>query len=106
MALPSEKLLMKRIITFVLLLLVSLLGLTFALMNAEPVQLNYYFGSIEAPLSLVIVIAIIIGAALGVLASTGIVFGQKRELAKLRKSNKLAEQEVLNLRSLPLKDSH
>ena len=69
-------------------------------------QLNYYFGSIEAPLSLVIVIAIIIGAALGVLASTGIVFGQKRELAKLRKSNKLAEQEISNLRSLPLKDSH
>ena len=97
---------MKRIITFVLLLLVSLLGLTFALMNAEPVQLNYYFGSIEAPLSLVIVIAIIVGAALGVLASTGIVFGQKRELAKLRKSKKLAEQEVSNLRSLPLKDSH
>lgn len=97
---------MKRIVTFVLLMLVSLLGLTFALMNAETVQLNYYFGSIEAPLSLVIVIAIIIGAALGVLATTGIVFGQKRELAKLRKSNKLAEQEVSNLRSLPLKDNH
>ena len=97
---------MKRIITFVLLLLVSLLGLTFALMNAESVQLNYYFGSVQAPLSLVIVIAIIIGAALGVLATTGIVFGQKRELAKLKKSNKLAEQEVSNLRSLPLKDNH
>ena len=97
---------MKRIITFVLLLLVSLLGLTFALMNAEAVQLNYYFGSVQAPLSLVIVIAIIIGAALGVLATTGIVFGQKRELAKLKKSNKLAEQEVSNLRSLPLKDNH
>lgn len=97
---------MKRIVTFVLLLLVSLLGLTFALMNAETVQLNYYFGNVQAPLSLVIVIAIIVGAALGVLATTGIVFGQKRELAKLRKSNKLAEQEVSNLRSLPLKDNH
>lgn len=97
---------MKRIITFVLLLLVALLGLTFALMNAETVQLNYYFGNVQAPLSLVIVIAIIIGAALGVLASTGVVFGQKRELAKLRKSKKIAEQEVSNLRSLPLKDTH
>lgn len=97
---------MKRIITFALILLVSLLGLTFALMNAETVQLNYYFGDIHAPLSLVVVIAIIIGAGLGVLASMGIVFGQKRELAKLRKSARLAEQEVSNLRSLPLKDNH
>lgn len=97
---------MKRIVTFILLLLVSLLGLSFALMNAETVQINYYLGNFQAPLSLVVVIAIIVGACLGVLASTGIVLKQKRELARLRKSNKLAEQEVSNLRVLPLKDSH
>ena len=97
---------MKRIVTFILLLLVALLGLTFALMNAESVQINYYIGNFQAPLSLVVVIAIIVGAGFGILASTGIVLKQKRELAKLRKSNKLAEQEVSNLRALPLKDSH
>jgi lipopolysaccharide assembly protein A len=97
---------MKRIITFAVLLLVTLLGLTFALMNADMVRLDYYFGSVQAPLSLVVVIAIIIGAALGVLASVGIVVGQKRELAKLRKTAKIAEEEVSNLRSLPLKDGH
>ena len=97
---------MKRIITFILLLLVSLLGLTFALMNAEMVKLDYYFGSLQAPLSLVVVIAIIIGAGLGVLAAMSIVVGQKRELAKLRKSARIAEEEVSNLRSLPLKDNH
>jgi len=97
---------MKRIITFAVLLLVTLLGLTFALMNADVVQLDYYFGSFQAPLSLVVVIAIIVGAALGVLASVGIVLGQKRELAKLRKTAKIAAEEVSNLRSLPLKDGH
>ena len=97
---------MKRIITFIVLLLVTLLGLTFALMNAENVKLDYYFGSFEAPLSLVVVLAMIIGAALGVLASVGIVVGQKRELARLRKRAKIANEEVANLRSLPLKDSH
>ena len=97
---------MKRIITFIVLLLVTLLGLSFALMNAESVKLEYYFGSLEAPLSLVVVLAMIVGAALGVLASVGIVVGQKRELAKLRKAAKIANQEVTNLRSLPLKDTH
>lgn len=96
---------MKRIIVFALLLLVSLLGLSFALMNAEPVNLDYYFGVMNAPLSLVVVIAIVIGAGLGVFASMGIVLSQKRELAKLRKSAKIAEEEVSNLRSLPLKDA-
>ncbi|HEC17733.1 MAG TPA: LapA family protein [Gammaproteobacteria bacterium] len=97
---------MKRIITFALLLLVALLGLSFALMNAEPVRLDYYFGTLQAPLSLVVVIALIIGAGLGVLASMGIVLSQKRELARLRKSAKITEQEVANLRALPLKDTH
>ena len=97
---------MKRIITFALLLLVALLGLTFALMNAETVQLHYYFGDIQAPLSLVVVIAIILGASLGVLAAMGVVLGQKREIAKLRKSARISKQEVSNLRSLPLNDGH
>ncbi len=96
---------MKRIVIFALLLLVTLLGLSFALMNAESVQLNYYFGTLQAPLSLVVVLAIISGAGLGVLASLGIVVSQKRELAKQRKSAKIAKEEVSNLRSLPLKDT-
>lgn len=97
---------MKRIVIFAVLLLVILLGLSFALMNAEPVQLNYYFGVLQAPLSLVVVLAVIVGAGSGVLASLGIVVGQKRALAKLRKSAKIAKEEVSNLRSLPLKDTH
>lgn len=97
---------MKRILLFIILLLVVLLGLSFALMNAGPVSLDYYFASVEAPLSLVVVLAIALGALLGVLAMGGVLFGQKREMAKLRKSIKLAEKEISNLRSLPLKDNH
>jgi len=97
---------MKRIVIFAILLLVTLLGLSFALMNANSVRLMYYFGEVQAPLSLVVVLAIALGAFLGVLASMGMVVGQKREIAKLRKSVKIVEEEVSNLRSLPLKDSH
>jgi lipopolysaccharide assembly protein A len=97
---------MKRIINVVLMLLVALLGLTFALMNAQNIELNYYFGSIEIALSLAVVVAIILGAILGMLATLGIVFSQKCEMAKLRKATRLAEQEVANLRSVPLKDIH
>ena len=97
---------MKRIILLAVLIIVALIGLSFALMNADNVVLNYYFGSIEAPLSLVIVLAVALGAVLGVVASMWVVIGQKREAAKLRKAVKVAEKEIDNLRSLPMKDSH
>ncbi|NOX75185.1 MAG: DUF1049 domain-containing protein [Gammaproteobacteria bacterium] len=96
---------MKRIFLFVVLFLVALLGLSFALMNADPVGLSYYFGSIQAPLSLVVVLALALGAGLGVLASLGMLVNQKRELARLRRSEKMAATEVKNLRSLTLKDA-
>lgn len=97
---------MKRIIMFAIILLVTLLGLSFALINADLVTLNYYFGKVEAPLSLIIVIFLAFGAVLGVLASLWIVITQKRELARMRKTVKLTEKEITNLRSLPMKDDH
>lgn len=97
---------MKRIIIFAIVVLVALSGLSFALINAESVTLNYYFGSLQAPLSLVMVISLAVGAGMGVVASMWAVIGQKRELARLRKAAKIAEKEISNLRSLPMKDSH
>ncbi len=97
---------MKRIIIYTILLLVALVGLSFALLNSDTVTLNYYFDKLQAPLSLVIVIALALGAIMGVLASMWAVLAQKRELAKLRKAAKVTEKEITNLRSLPMKDSH
>jgi len=97
---------MKRIVIFILILLVTVLGLSFAVMNAGEVQLNYYLGTLSAPLSLVVVGAIALGALLGVLASLGVILNQKREMAKLRRAMKLSEKEVSNLRALLLKDTH
>lgn len=51
-----------------LVLAVVLLGLTFHLRNGELVTVNYYFGSIELPLSLALAGALFLGALLGVLA--------------------------------------
>jgi putative membrane protein len=97
---------MKRIIIFTILLVVALIGLSFALLNADTITLNYYFGKLQAPLSLIMVIAIALGAVMGVLASMWAVVAQKRELAKMRKAAKITEKEITNLRSLPMKDNH
>ena len=96
---------MKRIFIFTILLLVALAGLSFALINAEMVTLNYYFDSLQAPLSLVMVISLALGAIMGVMASLWVVIGLKRELAKMRKAKKVTEEEIANLRSLPMRDT-
>lgn len=95
-----------RILALIVLLLVVALGLTFSVMNAEPVNLNYYFGSAAIPLALLLVGAVVLGAVLGVLASLGAIFRLKRDNARLRRDVRLAEKEVSNLRSLPLRDRH
>jgi putative membrane protein len=93
-----------RIIKLILLMLIVMLGAVFAVLNAETVQFNYYFGSRELPLSLIMTLALGAGALLGILACMGLMFGLKRENIQLRRKSQLASQEVNNLRALPLKD--
>lgn len=97
---------MKRAVYLILTLLVVIFGIVFAVLNADTVQLNYYLGSLELPLSLVIVLAMIVGALLGVFASLSFIIGSRRNLSKLKRSVEVAEKEIVNLRSIPIKDKH
>lgn len=96
---------MLRIVRFVLFLIILIAGLGFALLNTELVRINYYFGQWEMPLSLTLVIAAAVGALFGVISCLGIVFRLKREVSHLRRTVKLSEKEIMNLRSIPIKDS-
>lgn len=93
-----------RFIKLLLVLAVMILGAAFTLMNADTVVVNYYFGSRELPLSVVMVGVLCAGVLLGVLGTLGRLFGLKRENAELRRQARIASQEVKNLRALPLKD--
>ena len=74
-------------------LFILLLG--FAVKNSEVVTLQYYLGyQWQAPLVLVILLFFALGAAVGVVASLGFLFKQRRELSTLRKELRLKEQAV------------
>lgn len=96
---------MARLFRFVIYLIVALLALVFALLNAEPVQFNYYYGQVPAPLSLIVAIGIAIGAVLGLVASLGIVIKTKRQSTVNRRHADIAEKELAKLRALPLKEN-
>lgn len=95
---------MKRLFGFILLLIVVVLGLSFAVLNAESVKLNYYYGIAQAPLSLVVVLSISAGAVLGVIASLGMILSMRREVGRLHRKIQLTERELKNLREIPIKD--
>ncbi|MEJ2141809.1 MAG: LapA family protein [Gammaproteobacteria bacterium] len=97
---------MIRLTYIIFSLILLIIGILFAVLNADPVTLHYYFGEKDIPLSLVLIIAIITGAILGVIASAGVIVKLKREKAKLRKLTELSEKELKNLRTLPIKDEH
>lgn len=96
---------MARIIRFVFYILVLLLALSFAVLNADSVLLNYHFGSWRIPLSLALVVFMALGALFGIIASLGLVMKLKSEINSLRRTAKHKEAEVINLRALPLKDT-
>jgi putative membrane protein len=93
-----------RVVKLIFFLLVLALGSFFGLLNAEPVRLNYYFGSRDLPLSLLLVAMLILGAVFGSLAGLGRYFRLKRELARLRKTLRNTEKELTRTRPPALKD--
>lgn len=97
---------MKRILVIVLVVAVVVLATGFTLLNPGAVELDIYLRQLELPLALLVFLSIVLGALLGLLAGLGMVVRRQAEIRRLRKKLALSEQEVLNLRNIPIKDRH
>ncbi len=96
---------MKRVFYTILAILVLLIGIAFAVQNRQVVELSYYFGlKWTGPLSLALLTTFAFGVVAGYLASLRTVVRMQRQLVQARKEIRHIEQEVVNLRSLPIKD--
>jgi len=96
---------MKRFVYGILALVVALAGVTFTTKNAQIVELNYYFGiHWVTPLSFMLLTTLTVGIAAGLLASLAMQARMQRQLLQVRRENRQLEQEVNNLRALPIRD--
>ena len=78
---------------------------TLSLKNPQLVSLHYYFGlNLNAPLIMVLTITFISGLILGWLFMTLAVFKNKRQVGKAKRELAKVEEEVENLRTMPIKD--
>lgn len=94
-----------RIILYLFIAVIALLGVSFAALNAAPTKIDYYFGEAVLPLALIIAITLTLGIVLGVVV--GLLKTLKLRQANYRLNNqiKLIKQEVESLRTLPFKDN-
>ncbi len=75
-----------RYIGWVLQMLLFIVLLGFALKNGQPVTLHYFFGyEWQSSLVIALLLFFAVGAGLGVLATMGIWFRQRREMARMRR---------------------
>lgn len=93
-----------KLIKLVFFLFFLLIGAAFAVLNAELVNLDYYFGSLQLPLSVVLIAFMALGAGLGVFACSGLVLRLKHENSSLRRKSQMVHEEVKNLRTIPIRD--
>lgn len=94
-----------RIISYFLLLIIIIFGITFAILNSESVSINYYYvGQRTLPLSLLLVLVFALGCFLGMLVGFWLLLKAKINNYRLQQRLNLAEKEIENLRAIPLQD--
>ncbi len=75
-----------RIVTWTVRLLIFAFVAAFAAKNVEPVKLRFYFDFLwEAPLVVVLLAFLALGAVLGLTATVGTMLRQRREIGRLRR---------------------
>jgi putative membrane protein len=89
-----------RIITVISSFLIIVLGVTFAFLNAEPVVVNYYVGTSQMPLSILLVSILGMGTLLGLLIGFIPMIKLKFSNRRLRKRLEHIEHEISQLRVL------
>jgi putative membrane protein len=85
-----------RILSYIFVIIIILLGISFATLNSGTVEINYYIGHKVLPVSLL----------LGIIVGSWILFKTKLKNYRLKQKLKYAEKEIENLRAIPLQDKH
>lgn len=95
-----------RLLMLLFYLVLIIIGVTFAAINASDVQVNFYVTSFRLPMSILMVIVLGVGVLIGFIIFSLRYWRLKREYKKLKSQLNLTEKEIKNLRAIPLKDQH
>ncbi len=95
-----------RYIFYAFWVLTALLAASFASLNPQKIVLNYYVNTKAIYLPIVLLIVLIIGSLLGMIAMLPIIIRNKNYARRLKHQVRQVQEEVKNLRAIPLRDTH
>jgi putative membrane protein len=95
-----------RLLMLVFYILLIIIGVSFAALNATSVQVNFYFKTVSMPISVLMTIMLGVGIIIGFILFITRYWRLKVEYRKMKNQLKLTEKEIKNLRSIPLQDQH
>lgn len=95
-----------RIIMLIIYILLIIIGVSFAALNAASVDVNFYFKTVSMPISVLITVMLGIGILIGFVLFIARYWRLKAECHRVKNQLKMTEKEIKNLRSIPLQDQH
>lgn len=95
-----------RLIILFIYLLVIIVSLAFAALNANLVTVKLYWLTLQLPLAFIMVFAFGAGMILGAILFLGKYFSLSHAYHKSKQKVGMLEKEINNLRSIPIQDSH
>ncbi len=97
---------MVRVLKVIFLLVIVLVGLELHVKNHQLVVVDYYLGTVQLPVSLLIACTLLLGAVLGVLVNLNVVVRLRRKIGELKRSLKSVDQKLTRGQSITtLKDA-
>lgn len=95
-----------RIFTYIIWAILIVLGVCFAILNSHTVPLDYFVGKTTIYFPFLFLLLLLVGAFLGILAVLPFLIRSKAKAHRLKQKMKALDQEIMNLRTIPIKDSH
>lgn len=96
---------MKQII-YLLIITLLFLGGVFSFLNPGSITINYYLDSLVVSKAIFVIATVCLGFLFGLVIALAIYIRLKRVNYSLKKQIYLANKELDNLRTIPIKDHH
>lgn len=87
-------------------IVVVIIGITFSGLNSQIVTINYYLGETTLHLPILLLFTLLIGVVFGLIIALPTLLKKKNTARHLKQKIKQAEQEISNLRNIPIKETH
>ena len=95
---------MSALLQLLLVILILIIAATFAALNEQVINLNYFIGTLDTRLTFVIISCFVLGMIFSLAVVLSYIIRLRFEQRRLRSSLRIKEQELNNLRELPVKD--